>query len=38
MRAPTEADAFEAFVNAEPDELRLITLPTEFVLVDWAQF
>ncbi len=35
MRALSEADVRESFVNAEEDELRLVALPHDFVLTDW---
>lgn len=35
MRAPTEPEVFEAFLNVEAEELRLVALPPDFVLVDW---
>lgn len=35
MRALTESDVRESFVNAEPEELRLIEMPHDFLLVDW---
>ncbi|WP_127818155.1 FBP domain-containing protein [Microbacterium sp. CPCC 204701] len=35
MRPLTEEDVRSSFVNASPDELRLVTLPADFVLTDW---
>lgn len=35
MRPLTESDIRSSFVNAGPDELRLVALPTDFVLTDW---
>lgn len=35
MRALTEDDVRESFVNAGADELRLVALPLDFVLIDW---
>ena len=35
MRPLTEEDIRETFVNAGPDELRLVELPLDFVLSDW---
>jgi hypothetical protein len=35
MRPLTEEDIRETFVNAGPDELRLVELPLDFVLTDW---
>ncbi|MGF6823991.1 hypothetical protein M2317_002916 [Microbacterium sp. ZKA21] len=35
MRALTEADVRASFVNAEPDELRVMEMPHDFVLTDW---
>ncbi len=35
MRPLTEQDVRTSFVNAGPDELRLIALPADFVLTDW---
>jgi len=35
MRALTEFDVRESFVNADEEELRLIEMPHDFVLVDW---
>jgi hypothetical protein len=35
MRPLTEEDVHSSFVNALPDELRHITLPADFVIVDW---
>jgi len=35
MRPLTEDDVLASFVNAEPDELRLVELPHDFPLVDW---
>lgn len=35
MRALTEHDVRGVFVNADDDELRLLTLPSDFLLVDW---
>lgn len=35
MRALIEADVRAAFVNVTPDELALISLPLDFVFVDW---
>lgn len=35
MRQLTEDDIHRAFANASVDELRLITLPADFLLTDW---
>lgn len=35
MRPLTEDHLRAAFVNAEPDEVRLATMPHDFVLTDW---
>ena len=35
MRPLTEQDVLASFVNAGPDELRLVELPLDFPLVDW---
>ncbi|WP_243074163.1 FBP domain-containing protein [Microbacterium sp. SS28] len=35
MRPLTENEIRDAFVNAAPDELRLVALPLDFVLTDW---
>lgn len=35
MRPLTEEDVRSSFVNASPDELRLVALPHDFVLTDW---
>jgi hypothetical protein len=35
MRPLTEDDVLASFVNAGPDELRLVALPHDFPLVDW---
>jgi hypothetical protein len=35
MRPLTEDDVLASFINAEPDELRLVELPHDFPLVDW---
>src|SRR5690554_3491959 len=35
MRALTESDVRGAFINAEPEELRLIELPQDFLLINW---
>ncbi|WP_137843100.1 FBP domain-containing protein [Microbacterium sp. 2FI] len=35
MRPLTEQDVRSSFVNASPDDLRLVALPSDFVLVDW---
>ncbi|HWV49055.1 MAG TPA: FBP domain-containing protein [Microbacterium sp.] len=35
MRALTETDVRASFVNAEPDELRVMEMPHDFVLTDW---
>jgi hypothetical protein len=35
MRPLTEEDVRSAFVNASPDELRLVSLPADFMLTDW---
>ncbi|QTV79254.1 FBP domain-containing protein [Microbacterium sp. NIBRBAC000506063] len=35
MRALTETEVREAFVNASEEELRLLRLPHDFLLVDW---
>jgi len=35
MRALTEDEVRDAFVNATPDELRVIAMPHDFVLTDW---
>ena len=35
MRALTENEVRDAFINATPDELRVIAMPHDFVLTDW---
>lgn len=35
MRALTEDEVRDAFVNAGPDELRVVTMPHDFLLTDW---
>lgn len=35
MRALTENELRAAFVNAAPDEVRVLALPHDFVLTDW---
>lgn len=35
VRALTEDQLRDVFVNASPDELRLLTAPLDFVLTDW---
>ena len=35
MRAPTEAEVLAAIGNLEPDERAEVTLPADFILVDW---
>lgn len=35
MRALTEHDVRESFANATDDDLRILTLPHDFVLTDW---
>jgi hypothetical protein len=35
MRALTETDVRASFVNADPDELRIMEMPHDFVLTDW---
>ncbi len=35
MRALTESDVRASFVNADDDELRVMTMPHDFVLIDW---
>ncbi|MFV0319963.1 MAG: FBP domain-containing protein [Microbacterium sp.] len=35
MRPLTPDDVIASFVNAPPDELRLVELPLDFALVDW---
>ena len=35
MRPLTEDDVRSSFVNASPDELRLVALPHDFVLTNW---
>lgn len=35
MRPLTEADLRASLVNAEPDELRIVAPPVDFVLIDW---
>lgn len=35
MRALTESDVRASFVNADPEELRLIEMPHDFLLIDW---
>jgi len=35
MRPLTEEDVRSSFVNATPEELRLVTLPADFMLTDW---
>ena len=35
MRPLTEAEVRASIVNADPDELRLVALPLDFLLTDW---
>ncbi|MFS0794843.1 FBP domain-containing protein [Microbacterium sp. 1P10AE] len=35
MRALTENEVRDAFVNATPDEMRVLSLPHDFLLTDW---
>ena len=35
MRALTETEVRASFVNADPDELRVMEMPHDFLLVDW---
>lgn len=35
MRALTEAEVRHSFVNADPDELRVMAMPIDFLLTDW---
>ncbi|WP_226531979.1 FBP domain-containing protein [Microbacterium paraoxydans] len=35
MRPLTEADVRATFVNADPEELRIMEMPHDFLLVDW---
>src|SRR6478736_1866274 len=35
MRPLTEEDVHSSFVNAMDDELRLLALPSDFMLTDW---
>jgi hypothetical protein len=35
MRPLTEEDVHSSFVNATDDELRLLALPSDFMLTDW---
>ncbi|MDF2991972.1 MAG: hypothetical protein K0S37_2486, partial [Microbacterium sp.] len=35
MRALTENEVRDAFINATPDEQRVIAMPHDFVLTDW---
>ena len=35
MRPLTEDDVRASFVNASDDELRLVALPSDFMLTDW---
>jgi len=35
MRPLTEEEVRSSFVNASSDELRLVTLPADFMLTDW---
>ena len=35
MRPLTEQDVRSSFMNASPEELRLVALPADFVLTDW---
>ncbi|QIG39766.1 FBP domain-containing protein [Microbacterium sp. 4R-513] len=35
MRPLTEEDIRATFVNAGPDDLRLVSLPADFMLTDW---
>ena len=35
MRPLTEDDVRSSFVNASPDELRIVAMPTDFLLADW---
>jgi hypothetical protein len=35
MRPLTEEEVRSSFLNASPDELRLVAVPTDFLLTDW---
>jgi hypothetical protein len=35
MRPLTEQDVRSSFMNASPEELRLVALPADFMLTDW---
>ena len=35
MRPLTEEEVRSSFVNASTDDLRLLTLPADFMLTDW---
>lgn len=35
MRSLTEAEIRESFVNAMPEEMRLVAVPHDFALVEW---
>jgi hypothetical protein len=35
MRALTEAEVRESFVNAAPDDKRIMAMPIDFLLTDW---
>jgi len=35
MRALTEEEVRNAFVNAAPEELRIVAMPHDFLLTDW---
>jgi FBP C-terminal treble-clef zinc-finger len=35
MRPLTEDDVRSSFVNASPEELRIVALPADFMLADW---
>src|SRR3546814_12662484 len=35
MRALTEEEARESFVNAAEDERRIVAMPVDFLLTDW---
>ena len=35
MRPLTEDDVRSSFLNASPDDLRIVALPADFVLTDW---
>lgn len=35
MRALTHPEVLDSFANASDDDLRILTLPPDFVLIDW---